>query len=973
MSAREPKPPLPEALRGLAAHAHRAFAQAAAAGGLEAPAPADLPGDAERVFALSDFVARLAASTPALLVELAGGGDLGRSYAPPPARVGGGPRALPAYRKRLAAALAGAGDPDGLMAGLRAARRREMLRIAWRDLGGLAGLEETVRDASDFADAAIGAALEHLEGWHHRRHGVPEDRAGRPQHLTVIALGKLGARELNFSSDIDLLFAYPAEGETRGARRALGNGEFFARLGRELIRVLHERTAAGAVFRVDMRLRPFGASGPLAMSFDALESYYQVHGRDWERYALIRARPVTGDESANELLGERLRPFVYRRYLDFGALESLREMKAMITEEVARRGLHDDLKLGRGGIREIEFTGQAFQMVRGGRLPELRHRSILVILERLGARGLLPGHAVAELTRAYRFLRDSEHRLQEVDDRQTHTLPGDALGRARLAAGLGLPDWDAYRRVLEDHRTRVSAHFDQVFGTSEAAGGGPPERPATLLALASDEEASRALLAACGFADPGRAWEALSRLLRARSVQLLDRRARGRLERLLPDLLRAAAGQPRGEETLARVLAIIETIARRSAYLALLGERPVALSQLVRLCAASPWIARLIGRHPAVLDELLDPRTLYAPLERRSLERELADRLAAAGPGDTEAEMAALRQFKQTNVLRVAAADVARRTPLMTVSDHLTQIAETALRAALALGRRDLVARYGEPLCGPPEARVPAPFLVVGYGKLGGLELGYGSDLDLVFLYDGEGPGQHTAGPREVDNAVFFGRLAQRLIHFLATNTPDGQLYEVDPRLRPGGASGLLVQRIAGLAEYLEREAWTWEHQALVRARPVAGDPRLARRFRALRRRVLLRPRDPEALRAEVREMRERMRAELARGGRDGFDLKHDRGGVADIEFMVQYGVLRWAARLGDYLDFTDNIRLLEGFGRAGLLAGRDVALLTDAYRAYRARAHAAALQEAEAVVAGDELGDYREAVAALWARIMES
>ena len=735
--------------------------------------------------------------------------------------------------------------------------------------------------------------------------------------------------------------------------------------------MLNERTDAGFVFRVDMRLRPFGTSGPMALNFDAFEDYYQSHGRDWERYAFIRARAITGGDDGVDIL-ERLRPFVYRRYLDFGVLESLRDMKNLITDEIERKGLHDNVKLGPGGIREIEFTGQAFQMVRGGRQPELRDRRILRVIAILGERGLLPEFAVKDLSDAYRFLRTSEHRLQQVDDRQEHTLPGDAPGRAVLAAGMGFANWDDYARVLEQHRQRVNAQFSQTFG-SEVESSDSDEALKSLWSGNLDEPAATAILAAEGYAAADEAWGHLSRMREARAIKVMDASARARLARLIPDLLRAIAATRDPIATLQRVFGIIESVARRSAYLALLGERPLALSQLVRLCAASPWIARELARHPVLLDELLDPRSLYAPLDTAALAADVEQRLAVVGEEDLEREMEVLRQFKHANVLHVAAADVSRVMPLMIVSDHLTAIAEVSLDRVVSMAWRDMAARYGEPCMGEGDERQTAPFAIAAYGKLGGLELGYGSDLDIVFLHGSTGPAQHTDGAKTVDNAVFFARLGQRIVHYLTTATAEGTLYELDFRLRPAGAKGLLVNGLEALRNYLFDEAWTWEHQALVRARVVAGDAGLATRFAEIRREVLLMERDPETLRREVREMRERMRRELGSGGRDGeWDLKQDAGGIADIEFMVQYAALRWAARLGDFLDYTDNIRLLEGIADARLMDAGDVAILTDAYRAYRARVHALALQEESTVKADGEVDHYRADVLRIWRSLME-
>ena len=964
-------PSLPRALRTLAAQRTSRYTEAAERGDLAPWRVEDGPGEAERVWACSEFVAESCARHPDMLADLRESGDLGRCYAQgddESARK----QCASLHLARLREALGESPGEDALLRGLRRMRRREMVRIAWRDIGGLAGLEEVMGETSAYADAVLAYTCDVL----HRRLaatlGEPTSPQGRRQRLVVYALGKLGAEELNFSSDIDLLFAYPEEGECLNGRKALSNQEFFARLGQKLVQALSERNEEGFVFRVDMRLRPFGNAGPLVSSFDALEDYYQNHGRDWERYALIRARAVTGDGNDAASLLERLRPFVYRRYLDFGALQSMREMKRLISDEVARRGLEDHIKLGAGGIRELEFTGQAFQMVRGGRVPTLRDRHILRVIAELGRLRLLPDYAAAELDRAYRFLRTAEHRIQQMQDRQCHTLPEDETARACLAAGVGFSDWAAFSAELERQRARVHAHFAQVLGPSVA--DTPFEDPlAVVWAGSLDEAQAGAQLDATGYEDGGEAYAAIRRFADTHSIRFLDTRGRERLGRLMPDLLRACARSRPAGETLSRALRIIETIARRSVYVALLCERPIALSQLVRLCRASPWISLQIGRHPLLLDELLDPRTLYAPLDRAALIEDLALRLADVPTGDVEQEMAVLRQFKHASTLRVAAADVARTMPLMVVSDHLTDIAEITLAKAAEIAMRDLVTRHGEPHCLiQAEVRL-APFAIVAYGKLGGFELGYGSDLDLVFIHGSSGEAQQTCGPRVIDNARFFARVAQRVIHFITMRTADGVLYEVDARLRPDGGKGILVNSLGGLAGYLRESAWTWEQQALVRARVVAGDRAVSERFVELRREILLRTREPGQLRTEVRKMRERMRANLSRDTETNFDLKQGKGGIADIEFMVQYAALRWASKLGDYLDYTDNIRLLDGCDKTGLMEPRDVRSLTDAYRAYRARMHENALHESPGIVPLEEFAEHREAVSRIWRELMEA
>ena len=925
-----------------------------------------LPGDAVRVLACSDFVFTSCERHPSMLDGLVSSGDLGAPYPASSA----GPRGRPSMRERAESVAHAAGSIDGLMAELRRLRRREMVRIAWRDIGALADFDETVRDTSDLADAIVDMSLGRLQEWQCAELGTPTGHGGVPQRLIVLALGKLGASELNFSSDIDLIFTFPENGRTEGGRRSVDNDRFFLRLARKLLKVLGEPTAEGIVYRVDMRLRPFGTQGPLVLGFDALEEYYQTHGRDWERYALIRARAISGDMVLAAELLERLRPFVYRRYIDFGTLQSLRSLKVVMEQEVTRKGMEHSVKHGPGGIREVEFTTQAFQMVRGGRTPALRYRRLLTVLARLDELGLLPAHAVASLSDAYRFLRTAEHRLQQVDDRQEHMLPQDEAGRIRIAAGMGYSSWEMFSERLDRHRRNVDEQFAQVFGeereTDTTAGGDPL---GTLFSAPVDDETGVALLESAGFADAREAWSIVARYRDTIALRMPDALARERLARLAPDLLRAVATQDDATATLERAMAVIESVAKRSVYLALLAERSIALSQFVQLCAASPWIAQLLGRHAILFDELLDPRALYEPLGPDALDQDIASRLTALDDPDREHEMDCLRQSKQANVLRVAAADVSRRIPLMVVSDRLTEIAEAILRAALAIAWRDITARHGQPATMPGDAAHP-PYAVIAYGKLGGIELGYGSDLDLVFVHDDDSNAV-TAGPKPIDLATFYARLTQRLIHVLTTMTPQGALYEVDPRLRPDGSKGVLVNTLDGLGGYLRHKAWTWEHQALVRARAVAGDPALGQRFAHMRRDILLRERDPDALREEVRNMRERMRSELGSRRAGRFDLKQDRGGVADIEFMVQYGTLRWASRLGADLDFTDNIRLLDGFGRASLLPEADVALLADAYRAYRGRIHELALQDCDAVVGDEEFAELRKAVIDIWSRLM--
>lgn len=922
--------------------------------------PADDTACAElpRVWALSEFVSRVCLRNPQVLPELTASGDLARPYG----RDG--------HRERLRAWLAEVADEPALHRGLRRFREREMLRIAWRDLSGRAGLAEVLQDLSRLADCCLDEALDHLYAWLCARWGTPRDADGEAQRMVVLGLGKLGGEELNFSSDIDLIFAYPDAGQTDG-ERPRQNEEFFARLGRQLIAALDQQTADGQVFRVDMRLRPYGESGPLAMSFPAMELYYQEQGREWERYALVKARVVAGDQAHGAELLATLTPFVYRRYLDYGALESLREMKAMIAREVRRRQLADNIKLGRGGIREVEFIGQAFQLIRGGQNPELRERRLLPVLDYLAEHGQLPQRARDELVAAYTFLRRTENRIQAMHDRQGHDLPAAEPDRSRLVLAMGAPDWEGFRAELDGWRRKVQGHFDQVFVApqqeEDAASSEEPDL-ADVWGGLLDAEMADEVLAEAGFAEPARVRQRLLQFRDGHSVRALSAQGRTRLDRLMPMLLAAAAGAEPADATAERLLGLLEGIVRRTAYLSLLNEHPMALSQLVRLAGGSPWIARFLALHPMLLDELLDPRTLYAPLGRQALERDLAERLAAFDGDDLERQMEVLRHFKQSHVLRVAAADLGEAIPVMLVSDYLTDIAEVVLEAVLRLAWRHVCQRYGEPR---REDGGSAGFAIVAYGKLGSFELGYGSDLDLVFLHDPVPAGAATTGDKPVEPAVFFARLAQRIIHILNTPTPGGILYEVDTRLRPSGKSGLLTTSLDAFADYQRRQAWTWEHQALVRARVVAGSGHLAEGFREVRREILAVPRERDELRESVRSMRERMRREKASRRPRSFDLKQDRGGIADIEFMVQYGVLVGAGEHPGLLRYTDNIRLLDELERGGVLAAEHTRVLADAYREYRGRLHRLTLQEAPAVVPEEAIAASRDAVSSVWEAVM--
>ena len=893
---------------------------------------ADLPPvEMALVLASSDYVRDSLARYPQLLDAVALSGT--------PA---------PAELDATFAALLAITDESAFMAALRQLRCRESCRIAWQDLTARVSPVAVLRDISAVADAALRAAHAFARRATVARYGVPRNATGEEQELVVIGMGKLGGRELNFSSDVDLVFLYPEGGATD--RRDIDNVEFFTRMGQQLIRLLDVRTGDGFVYRVDMRLRPFGDSGPLVSSFAALEDYLQQHGRDWERYAWVKARAITGIDSYAGLFKETVRPFVFRRYLDFGVIESLREMKAMITREVQRKDRQDHVKLGPGGIREIEFIVQVFQLLRGGQEPALQAASLLDILPVLTHRKGLIAADVAELESAYHFLRRVENRLQMVAEAQVHELPRDADGQWRLARAMSYRDWPAFLTALNQHRAAVQQHF------------------AAVVAPSREEVVTSPAGSAAEIADPLLS-PLLQELLDTAYARRLDATGARRLQLLLPRLAVAAAGVSEPAVALARMLRVVQATGNRSTYLALLLESSLALERLAEIAALGDFLVDQVAAFPLLLDELVDQRLFAEPPSREQCFAELL-LVRSSMDEDPEHQVEALRRFQRAVVFRVALWDLTGRLSLMQVSDRLTEIAELILEETMRLGWEQMTALYGAPWCTedepgsvPREVRLAA----VGYGKLGGQELGYSSDLDLVFLHDSSGSLQQTVGPKVVDNAVFFLRLGQRMVHLLTVHTASGRLYEVDTRLRPSGKGGFLVTPIAAFHDYQRHDAWVWEHQALLHSRDVAGHPDLRERFRAVREDVLCHFVRRDQLQAEVRRMRERMRAELSKAAVGQFDLKQDPGGVADIEFLAQYWVLRSADRYPPLILFADTIRQLESVGSAGLVDHAAIDVLVDCYREYRAANHHRALEGGKPLVDAATWSRQREAVTQIW------
>ena len=824
------------------------------------------------------------------------------------------------------AAIALNGDAPTLARVLRRLRRRVFLHTMARDLAGRAPFEEVVAAMSALAEVALRAAVDLHTRILADVHGVPiGTESGTPQALIVIGMGKLGGGELNVSSDIDLVFTYPEEGETDGPK-PVSNREFFDRLGRRVIAALAEVDGNGYVFRVDMRLRPYGDSGPLTVSFAALEQYLVTQGRAWERYAWLKARALTGDR--HDELAALVTPFVYRKYLDYDAYEGLRDIHRQIREQERRRDYADDIKLGPGGIREIEFIVQALQIVRGGREPVLRLRGTLPALAALAERQQLAPHAVTVLEQGYLFLRSLEHRLQYRDDRQTQQLPIDPAERLRLAKAMDFAAASSFDTALAAHRHGVERQFAAVFDTPGEAAQAPRDAYAMLW---DDPQASAeilAWLADAGFDDPAALLATLQRMREGRRYLQLPALSRERFDRLVPRLLAAVATTQRPPGTppsavVGRLFALLEAVSGRSAYLALLVEHPPLLPRLAQLMGASAWAADYLTRRPLLLDELLDARVLLAPPDWSAWKSELA-RLLDASAGDAEASMDVLRHFQHAQTFRLLAQDLSGQMSVERLADHLSALADTILEAALNGCWR---------LLQGPDAPPPR-FALVGYGKLGGKELGYASDLDLVFLCeaDPDNPADEAAQER-------YARLAQRINTWLTSATAAGRLYETDLRLRPDGAAGMMVSSLAAFARYQREQAWTWEHQALTRARFIAGDAAIGAAFESIRDDVLCLPRDAAKLAADVVDMRARMAAGHANPTPD-FDLKHDRGGMVDIEFVVQYLVLAHAHRHRELTRNAGNIALLSIAAQAGLLPAGVASASADAYREYRRLQH---------------------------------
>ena len=919
--------------------------------------------DIKRVFSRSPFVADVCAKHPEWLVELLdfAAPSMPQSY----------------YHQKVSEYVSQAKTEDELAKALRCCRQFHMAAITFSDVLNRQSIDASLLQVSSLANALIQQGYTWLYSSLCSKHGTPVGSHG-PMPMYILGMGKLGGHELNFSSDIDLIFTYPEKGETQGGKKSLEHQQFFTRLAQKLIQALNKVTVDGQVYRVDMRLRPFGESGPLVLHFDAMEDYYQEQGRHWERFAMVKARVINSDDSSYEAaLQAILTPFTFRRYLDFTTLDALRNMKKLIATEIRRRKLNNNIKLGAGGIREVEFFAQSFQLIHGGREPSLQSKSLLTTLKALEENEIVENEVVEALKQDYLFLRKVEHTLQQYRDQQTQTLPEDEDQRQALIEVMGFPNYAQFLTHLDAVMARIHGHFNELIEESQDA----HDPQDSLFSACCDawqlqmveHEFCQTFASYLPPEDASRVQHLLLDFNQNQRRYLLGQRGEDTLNKLIPEILYVlithnAQGVP---YILKRVLGVISAITGRTTYLDLLLENPDVLKQLVRLCERSEWVANEIKRFPLLLDELLTP--LY--LEQQDTDivtskndyiSELRQSLLRVEPDDVEAMMDTWRQFKLCQQLRIAASDISGSLPIANVSDKLTVLAEVVLEQVVHAAWHQISERFGVPNHLTADN---SGFAVVAYGKLGGYELGYGSDLDLVFLHNAPREAA-TTGAKSIEAQQFYIKLAQRIMHLLNTKTLFGQLYETDLRLRPSGNAGLLCCHLDGFKRYQQEEAWTWEHQALVRARGVCGDKTLLTQFADVRAEILGQPRDKAALRDEVCKMRTKMRQHLLNEKAQKVDLKQCVGGITDIEFMTQYWVLANASTIPSITRYTDNLRILNEAAQHGVIDDKQAKMLQDAYLALREQYHHLTLADTKYADQTDQLAKLREQVTGYWTGI---
>lgn len=906
----------------------------------------------ERAFSLSDFIANTCLQIPGLSNYLIQQVD-GQVFTPD-------------YRALLSSQLQEVSEETQLYRVIRQFRHKHMAAIAWQDLLGQQPIVSSLKQTSELANELIYQTYQWLYQKACCDLGTPMSN-GQAMPMLIVAMGKLGGMELNFSSDIDLIFVYPEKGAIQGQRKPLEHQQFFTRLAQNLIQALSNLTKDGRVFRVDMRLRPMGDSGPLVTHINAFEDYYQEQGREWERYAMVKARILGPTNVYQQRLSAILSPYVYRKYVDFSAIESLRQMKLLISQEVKRRQLKRNIKLGSGGIREIEFIVQCFQLIRGGKVPQLQQQNLLSTLHTLIELELIERDHGLALQQAYLYLRKVEQHLQQFNDEQTQTLPEDDLSLTRLVLAMGYYNQNQLLAQLAQHQSVVSHLFALVIKPGAIEECQSKITYTTNQAIRNKEQTDS--LVAHLSSDAISEYQHIIEQTTESALNKAGPRGKQALNRLLPNLISQVINHQSTDliTLLTRVSKVIQSVAGRTAYLDLINENQGVAKRLVHLCHASEWICEQLSMYPLLLDELIDPEQLYGMPSQDDYKTQLRQIMLRIEPGDLEQQMEALREFKLTHQLKIAAADITGVLPVMQVSDQLTFLAETIIREVVQLAWQQIAGKFGEPEHASAQNK---GFAVVGYGKLGGLEMGYGSDLDLVFLHQ-SAPQTMTIGDKPVDARRFYIKLAQRIMHIFSTNTRSGVLYEIDLRLRPAGGAGLLVSHVNGFADYQQHDAWTWEHQALVRARVIDGSKELTNTFVQIREQILRAARDQTILAKDVLAMRTKMRTHLSVGNQRHFDLKQDTGGIADIEFLVQYWVLANANQFPDLCNWSDNVRILVALQRQGIIDNTQLKVLTQAYLAYRNAGHRLTLDMQQVVEKSSRFDAIRSQVSDIWAKTL--
>ena len=940
-------------LQALASNAWRDYHASCLTKNVPVPQHKEFISSAIKVWIASNFAINCCIRHPEVILDLFITGDILLEY----------PQHT--YAERLTKDVCNISNVDELMPFIRQYRRREMLRILWRDLNKWTTTPKTLTDLSRFADACINLCNQFIFAQLSEELGTPTDaNNGHELPLIVLAMGKLGANALNFSSDVDLIYCYPKDGELDSG---LPYQQFYLRLAQRLTKVLSKITADGFVFRVDLRLRPHGSNGGLVQSFTALAHYYQNQGRDWERYALSKARVLNYPRIYAKEIQRIIRNFVYRNYLDFSAIESLRKLQFVIAQEIKKHKLDNNVKRGAGGIREVEFICQTLQIIQGGKQPRLQKRNTLKVIILLRELGSLTAKNAQQLQSAYLFLRKVENHLQMLNDQQTHELPNEAFAQHRLAVSMDFADWYSFISAVNQHREIVHTSFARLIAQPKMkfTNEEDNERHAYFTALWQENDYSNHSEDIRYMRNGALVLDSLRELKNFIGQQILSKVAKYHIVQVIPNLLVLLSRRDNSAQILRRVLGLLKAIIEHSIYLVLLFENPIVASQAVNLCAESPWITDQLARFPLLLDELLDPKALFTPPDKDWLQKSLNQQLASIPEDDIDQQISAIRWFKNAHVLRVAAVDVTGMLPLMRVSDYLTDIATVVVQVISQLILTELVAKHGAPTLDQEYDHYG--FAVVGYGKLGGLELNYDSDLDLVYLHAAHPQSAETDGAQPISNSQFYTRVGQRLTQILSQTSAEGLLYKIDLRLRPSGNAGLMCHSVDAFAEYQQQQAWCWEHQALTRARPIAGSKTIGTLFNTIRAEILSEPRSYPDLKTEIINMRDKARISKEKHIDNMFDIKQGIGGMVDIEFISQYIVLRWGAEYPSLIEYPDNIRILERAGMEGLLSIHDIGILSEAYKAYRRFIHRSSLQNSPALVADDELQFYRIGVLRIW------